>query len=159
MYCEESSDVLAFFIWHVDFLVLLFYNMWTTQARYLNSQKITLNIPVSMQMGCFPRMHLRKVLNSHLNESSVSSPISATPKIVDCKWLLTPTNTARGIWYLLDLYVVSNVMQSPKSAYAALQLAFNQNIFLLFYAHRCAHRSRNCYFELSCRGRTWTFSW
>jgi hypothetical protein len=65
-------------------------------------------------------MQFRNVLKTHLKESISSSPIKATPNIVDCKWLLTPTKTARGIWYLFDLYVVSNVMQSPKYAYAAL---------------------------------------
>jgi hypothetical protein len=52
--------------------------------------------PVSIQIGCLPTMHLRNVLNVHLKDSSVSLPINATPKIVDCKCLLTPTNTTRG---------------------------------------------------------------
>ena len=77
-------------------------------------------------------MHRKKVLNTHLKDSSLSSPISATPKRQDCKWLLTPTNTASGIWCFLVLYVVSKVMASPKSAYAALQLAFDQKMF--FYS-------------------------
>ena len=72
-------------------------------------------VPVRMHVGAFPLMHLKNVLNSHLNDSASSSLIRAKPKNVVCKWLLVPTNTPSGIWYLLVLYVVSNVTQSPKS--------------------------------------------
>jgi hypothetical protein len=85
-----------------------------------------------MHIGCLPFMHFKNVLKTHLNDSMLSSPISTTPKIVDCKWLFMPTNTARGMWNLFDLYVVSNVMQSLKSTYAALQLAFAQKYFDYF---------------------------
>ena len=72
-------------------------------------------VPVRMHVGAFLLMHLKNVLNNHLNESASSSLIRVKPKNVVCKWLLVPTNTPSGIWYLLVLYVVSNVMQSPKS--------------------------------------------
>ena len=72
-------------------------------------------VPVRMHVGAFPLMHLKNVLNSHLNESASSSLTRAKPNNVVCKWLLVPTNTPSGIWYLLVLYVVSNVTQSPKS--------------------------------------------
>ena len=68
-----------------------------------------------MHVGAFLLMHLKNVLNSHLNESASSSLVRSKPKNVVYKWLLVPTNTPSGIWYLLVLYVVSNVTQSPKS--------------------------------------------
>ena len=72
-------------------------------------------VPVRMHVGAFPLMHLKNVLNNHLNESASSSLIRAKAKNVVYKSLLVPTNTPSGIWYLLVLYVVSNVTQPPKS--------------------------------------------
>ena len=76
---------------------------------------VLVGVPVRMHVGAFLLMHLKNVSNNHLNESASSSLIRAKAKNVVCKWLLVPTNTPSGIWYLLVLYVVSNVTQSPKS--------------------------------------------
>src|SRR4051812_4873053 len=39
-------------------------------------------VPVRMHVGAFPLMHLKNVLNSHLNDSASSSLIRAKPKNV-----------------------------------------------------------------------------
>ena len=85
--------------------------------------------PVRITWGYQPPMQLLKVSNNHLNDPVDSSPISACPNVTFFKLLFAPTNMASGMCLLFVLYVVSNVMTSPKSLYSALWLAWLQNMF------------------------------
>ena len=70
--------------------------------------------PVSKVWGCLPHIMRINSLNTHLNVSAVSSPISTPPKITIWKWMFTPTNSPNGILYKSVRYDVSNVIASPK---------------------------------------------
>lgn len=95
-----------------------------------NHMEFDVVLPVRITFGSLLFMHSLNVLNSHKNDSVVSSYSNACPNTMLCSWWFDLTNKPRGMLFLLVLYVVSNVTTSPKSTYSALWLAWLYKMFL-----------------------------
>jgi hypothetical protein len=70
--------------------------------------------PVRMVTGFLLFINLTNSLKTHSKFSTFSSRSSTPVNMTLWKWLFTPTIRPNGISYTLVLYVVSNVIASPK---------------------------------------------